>query len=62
MVREGSVWSSVRGADRVPPIPLMALWSAAVNKVEKQPRGSQSGPIMRGEVKRMRMAEEGTEG
>lgn len=55
MVREGSVWNSVRGADRVPYIPLMALWSAAVNKVEKQSRGSQSRPIEREGVKRLRM-------
>lgn len=59
MVREGSVWNSVRGADRVPYIPLMALWSAAVNKVEKQSRGSQSRPIEREGVKRLRMRRKG---
>lgn len=37
VVKELRVWSNVRGANKVSEIPLMALWSVAVNKVEKQP-------------------------
>jgi len=42
-VRERSVWNRVRGAHGVHQIPF----NGAVNKVEKQPRGSQSGAIRR---------------
>lgn len=37
----------------------MVLWSDAVSKVEKQQRGSQSGPVMREGVKRLEMQRRG---
>lgn len=52
----------MRRANKVSEIPLMVLWSAAVNKVEKQPWRHRGEPIRRIEVKRRQIHSRAAEG